>query len=55
MDWLLQIAQLQNSEKQHTHHYLTKQILDYIHANYEKPISLYNIADEFHRSVPYIS
>ena len=54
-DWMFQIAGLLNTDKINKNNYLTSQLIEYIRANYEKPLSLYSIADEFNRSTPYIS
>ena len=54
-DWLLKISDFLNADKVSKTNYLTSQLLEYIRANYEKPLSLYSIADEFNRSTPYIS
>lgn len=54
-EWMIQINQLISSEKNTHNNYLVKQIMDFINNNYEKPISLYYISEEFHRSIPYIS
>lgn len=54
-DWLLKISDFLNADKVSKTNYLTSQLLEYIRANYEKPLSLYSIADEFNRSPPYIS
>lgn len=54
-DWLLKISDFLNADKVSKNNYLTSQLLEYIRANYEKPLSLYSIADEFNRSTPYIS
>lgn len=43
------------SEKNMHNNYLVKQIMDFINSNYEKPLSLHYLSDEFHRSIPYIS
>ncbi len=52
---MFQIAGLLNTDKINKNNYLTSQLIEYIRANYEKPLSLYSIADEFNRSTPYIS
>lgn len=54
-DWMFQIAGLLNTDKINKNNYLTSQLIEYIRANYEEPLSLYSIADEFNRSTPYIS
>lgn len=54
-DWLLKISDFLNADKVSKTNYLTSRLLEYIRANYEKPLSLYSIADEFNRSTPYIS
>ena len=51
---MFQIAGLLNTDKINKNNYLTSQLIEYIRANYEKPLSLYSIADEFNRSTPYI-
>ena len=52
---MCQSAGLLNTDKINKNNYLTSQLIEYIRANYEKPLSLYSIADEFNRSTPYIS
>lgn len=54
-NWMMQISNQLHHDKINKNNYLAKQLLDYIHVNYEKPLSLYSIADEFNRSMPYIS
>ena len=54
-NWLQQISGFLNADKITKNNYLTSQLIEYIRANYEKPLSLYSIADEFNRSTPYIS
>lgn len=54
-EWMIQTNQMILSEKNMHNNYLVKQIMDFINSNYEKPLSLHYLSDEFHRSIPYIS